>query len=1016
MDGASGDVDFNDVAVFNQTDHTAGSGFRADMSDTCTMSSAAETSVGDQCDFFAQTASHDITGRSKHFLHTGTAFRSFVADHHHITGFDFSGENAFSGFFLAFEDHSRTGMFEHFRRHAGSFDHAAVFRDIAEQNRQTALFGMGIVQRVNHFTVRCGSVFNDLADGFAGNSFLVQIELSFDFGNFLEDGGNAAAAFHVFHMVIAGRGNFADIRSGAADFVDFAEIQFDARFRSDGESMQNGIGTAAHCHIQSERIVERLFISDVFGKRTAFQSHFHNPAGGGFPEFFPFGAGRGNGAVAGKSQTDRFGQTVHAVGGEHAGAGTASRTGMFFKVIQTVLIQFTDFVFGNPFENRDQVAGLAVAVHSGFHGAAGCEDGRNVETHGAHQHTGSDFVAVRDADQRVKRMSGRHGFERVGDDFTAGQRKFHAGVSHGNAVADRDGVELERNAARLADFVADQFADFLEMCMTRNNRDIRIANSDKRLGKILLFQSGCTEQSTMRSTLGPLLHDVTSHFFTFFILFFLRNQIVFWHSGCIVYNIARFLIFHMEKKKMFDNLTGKLQDALKKLRGQAVLSEANIADAMKEIRDALIDADVNLEIADEFIATVKQACLGADVLRSVSPGQQAVKIVYDKMVEFMGEAEAPLASGGKPTVVMMVGLHGSGKTTTTAKLALQLKNKGKRVLMTACDVYRPAAIDQLEILGRDTGIPVHAERGNPDVCSIATNAIAEARDGGFDYVLLDTAGRLQIDTPMVQELVRLKQISGAQEILLVADAALGQQAVSVAKHFNEALVLTGVVLTKLDGDARGGAAFSIRKVTGCPIKFVGIGEKLENLDVFHPDRMASRILGMGDIVSLVEQAAEKFDREETERLQQKLRKNEFDLNDFLGQLRQMSKLGGIEGILKFLPGGNKLAELPDLDPKQFKRMEAIICSMTKKERANVDMIDLSRRKRISRGCGCPLEEVNRLIKQFSAMKNMMKRNGLLSRMMSGGSMPAMGLGMPGFRAPTLRGSNYTPPKKKRKKR
>ncbi|MBQ9338044.1 MAG: signal recognition particle protein [Lentisphaeria bacterium] len=466
---------------------------------------------------------------------------------------------------------------------------------------------------------------------------------------------------------------------------------------------------------------------------------------------------------------------------------------------------------------------------------------------------------------------------------------------------------------------------------------------------------------------------------------------------------------------MFDNLTGKLQDALKRLRGQAVLSEANIAEAMKEIREALLDADVNLEIADEFIADVQRACLGSDVLRSVTPGQQVVKVVYDKMVEFMGEADAPLASGGKPTVVMMVGLHGSGKTTTTAKLAIHLKNKNKKVLMTACDIYRPAAIDQLEILGRENAVAVHAERGNPDVCSIASNAIAEAREKGFDYVLLDTAGRLQIDVPMVQELVRLKQTSGAQEVLLVADAALGQQAVSVASHFHDALTLTGIVLTKLDGDARGGAAFSIRKVTGCPIKFVGVGEKMENLDIFHPDRMAGRILGMGDIVSLVEQAAEKFDREETEKLQQKLRKNEFDLNDFLGQLRQMSKLGGIEGILKFLPGGNKLAELPDLDPKQFKRMEAIISSMTKKERANVEMIDMSRRKRIAKGCGCSLEEVSRLIKQFSTMRNMMKRGGMLSRMASGGGMPSMGLGMPGFRPPSLRGSNYTPPKKKRKK-
>ena len=469
---------------------------------------------------------------------------------------------------------------------------------------------------------------------------------------------------------------------------------------------------------------------------------------------------------------------------------------------------------------------------------------------------------------------------------------------------------------------------------------------------------------------------------------------------------------------MFENLANKLQDAFKKLRGQAVISESNIADAMKDIREALLDADVNQEIVDEFILSVQAECLGETVLRSVSPGQQAVKIVHDKIVEFMGSVDAPLTSGAHPNVIMMVGLHGSGKTTTSAKLALHLKKQDKKVLMVACDVYRPAAIDQLEILGKENGIAVHAERGNPDVCAIAANALNIARTNHFDYVILDTAGRLQIDTVMVQELIRLKQTVIPGDILLVADAALGQQAVSVAKHFNEALELTGIVLTKLDGDARGGAAFSIRKVTGCPIKFVGIGEKIDNLDVFHPDRMASRILGMGDIVSLVEQAAEKFDKEETERLQQKLRKNEFDLNDFLGQLRQMSKLGGIEGILKFLPGGNKLAELPDLDPKQFKRMEAIICSMTMKERENVDIIDISRRRRIAKGCGRPVEEVSRLLKQFQTMKNMMKRNGLLNRMMSGntGSMPSLGLGMPGFRPPTMRGSNYTPPKKKRKKR
>ena len=465
---------------------------------------------------------------------------------------------------------------------------------------------------------------------------------------------------------------------------------------------------------------------------------------------------------------------------------------------------------------------------------------------------------------------------------------------------------------------------------------------------------------------------------------------------------------------MFDNLTNKLQDSLKKLRGQAVISESNIAPAMNDIRDALLEADVNIEIADEFVRTVSTECLGEAVLRSVTPGQQAVKIVYDKLVEFMGSSEAPLADGQSPNIIMMVGLHGSGKTTTSAKLALNLRKRNKKVMMVACDVYRPAAIDQLEILGKEIGVPVYAERGNPDVTVIAQNAIAEARRNFVDYLILDTAGRLQIDTQMVQELIRLRQVTKAAEILLVADAALGQQAVSVAKHFNDALQLTGVVLTKLDGDARGGAAFSIRRVTGCPIKFVGIGEKIENLDVFHPDRMASRILGMGDIVSLVEKAAEEIDKEEAEKLQEKLKKNEFDLNDFLSQLRQMSRLGGIENILKFLPGGDKLAGMSELDPKQFKGMEAIICSMTKAERANAELIDNMRKRRIARGCGRPVEEVNRLVKQFLMMKSMMKRTGLLGRMMSGAAPLAMG--MPGFRTPSGRGSNYTPPKKKRKKR
>ncbi len=481
---------------------------------------------------------------------------------------------------------------------------------------------------------------------------------------------------------------------------------------------------------------------------------------------------------------------------------------------------------------------------------------------------------------------------------------------------------------------------------------------------------------------------------------------------------------------MFTSLSERLQNALKHLRGEAVLSENNIAPAMNEIRDALLEADVNLEIADSFVRSVREACLGAAVLKNVTPAQQAVKIVYDKLTELMGGGEAALADSAKPNIIMMVGLHGSGKTTTSAKLALHLRKKGKNVLLAAADVYRPAAIDQLEVLGGEIGVDVYSDRALQNVPVLAMNALEEARRRNADYLILDTAGRLEIDTDMVQELVQVKQITGAQEILLVADAALGQQAVSVARHFHDALAITGIVLTKLDGDARGGAALSIRKVTSCPVKFAGRGENVEDLDVFYPDRMASRILGMGDIVSLVEKAAEEIDREEAEKLEKKLRKNEFDFDDFLNQLRQMQKMGGLESILKFLPGGDQIANMPGFDPKQFRYTEAIICSMNKKERANADLIDMPRRKRIAKGSGRPLEEVSQLIKQFQMMKKIMKNNGMMSKLMNGlgnmfggggmgglggmGGMGGMRGGMGGFGGPA-RGSNYTPPKKKRKK-
>jgi len=483
---------------------------------------------------------------------------------------------------------------------------------------------------------------------------------------------------------------------------------------------------------------------------------------------------------------------------------------------------------------------------------------------------------------------------------------------------------------------------------------------------------------------------------------------------------------------MFNNLSDKLQSAFKKLRGQAIISESNIADAMRDIRVALLEADVNFEVAKEFIASVKESCLGDEVLKSVSPGQQIVKIVQDHLTELMGESEVPLNMDSHPSVIMMVGLHGSGKTTSSAKLAVNIKKRNKKVMLVAGDIYRPAAVDQLEVLGKEIDVPVFTDRNNPNVAMIARAAVEQAKFDGIDVVIVDTAGRLQIDDQMVQELIQIKQVVDANEIMLVADSALGQEAVSVADHFHKALGLTGVVLTKLDGDARGGAALSIRKVTGCPIKFVGIGEKVDDLETFYPDRMASRILGMGDIVSLVEKAAEEIDEEEALKLQEKLKKSTFDFNDFLGQLQQMKKMGGVESIMKMLPGGNKMMDA--FDTKQFTSMEAIISSMTLKEREKPELIDFSRRKRISKGSGTTLEAVAQLIKQFTMMRKMMKKTGLFGKLMSGmggggdagmdmdslagmGGMGGMGGlgggGMSSFMG--KRGTNFTPKKKKKKK-
>ncbi len=462
---------------------------------------------------------------------------------------------------------------------------------------------------------------------------------------------------------------------------------------------------------------------------------------------------------------------------------------------------------------------------------------------------------------------------------------------------------------------------------------------------------------------------------------------------------------------MFENLTGKLQQVFRKIGGYGTITESNISEAMEEIQGALVDADVNYNVVKEFTEQVRKECLGADVLRTVTPGQQFVKIVYDKLVELMGAEAAPLKLDGKPAVIMMIGLHGSGKTTTCAKIALNLKKQGRRVLLVAGDIYRPAAIDQLEVLGGEIDVRVYSDRSSTDVPSIARGALDFASKNMCDTLIIDTAGRLQIDGQMVMELVSVKQTVQPQEILLVADAALGQEAVSVADHFHKALDITGIVLTKLDGDARGGSALSMRKVTDCPIKFVGVGEKMADLETFHPERMASRILGMGDIVSLVEKAAEEIDREEAAKLEEKIRSKSFDFNDFMVQLQQMKKMGGIESVLKMLPGGDSLLAQQGFDGDKLIHMEAIISSMTKTEREKPEIIDFSRRKRISKGSGTTLQEVGDLIKQFAMMRKLLRQTSLVNKLMSGIALPGLGaMGGPRLH----RGTNMMRPKKRRR--
>jgi len=425
----------------------------------------------------------------------------------------------------------------------------------------------------------------------------------------------------------------------------------------------------------------------------------------------------------------------------------------------------------------------------------------------------------------------------------------------------------------------------------------------------------------------------------------------------------------------FEGLTDKLSAAFKKLRSKGKLNANDVKDAMREVRLALLEADVNYKVAKDFTATVTERAVGQQVMESLTPAQMVIKIVNEELVALMGGEAAPLAHASKPpTVLMMCGLQGSGKTTHSAKIGRLLKSKGHRPLLVACDVYRPAAIKQLQVVGEQVGVPVF-EMGTANPVDIANAAIRHARDYGNDYVILDTAGRLHIDEELMQELKNVKAAVEPQEILFVIDAMIGQDAVRVAKEFHDALGITGVVLTKLDGDTRGGAALSVRAVTGQPIKFIGTGEKLDNLEVFHPERMASRILGMGDVMSLIERAEQQISEKEARELERKLRENSFDMNDMLDQFRQIRKMGDIKGMLNMIPGlGAKLRDV-EIDERQFDRLEAIILSMTPAEREKPALINPSRKRRIAAGSGMKVEDVNRLLKQYEAMCQMMKQMG-----------------------------------------
>ena len=437
----------------------------------------------------------------------------------------------------------------------------------------------------------------------------------------------------------------------------------------------------------------------------------------------------------------------------------------------------------------------------------------------------------------------------------------------------------------------------------------------------------------------------------------------------------------------FEGLSSRLQEITRKIRGKARITEGDLKEMLREVKLALLEADVNYKIVKEFIESIREKALGQDVLKSLTPGQQVVKIVKDELVELLGGTESKVNfTPNPPTIIMLVGLQGSGKTTTAGKLANLFRKQGKKPLLVACDVYRPAAIKQLQVVGKQLNIPVFANETSKDVVHIARQAMSVAISKLNDVVILDTAGRLHIDEELMDELKRLKTNIKPHEILLVVDSMTGQDAVNVAEKFNTTVGIDGVVLTKLDGDTRGGAALSVKKVTGKPIKFAATGEKLNDIEVFHPERMAGRILGMGDILSVIEKAEEAFDQEQAEKLEKQLRKKEFDLDDYLTQIRQIKKMGSFSSLLKLIPGMNQLKDVK-IDDKEFVRIEAIICSMTKEEKRDVRLLNASRRQRIAKGSGTSVQEINKFIKSFEMTQKMMKKmksnKGGLKKMMNG---------------------------------